>query len=70
MWTRHPLKRNLKTSSFLDIKFDLKNSIYNPNRKANVRSTYINNQSPSLLKQLTKSIAKKPFRNIVKKGHI
>ena len=57
MSTRH----HHKTVNFLDITFGLQNSIYNLYRKANYKPSYVNknsNQPPSILKQLTKSIAK------------
>ena len=54
---------NLKTVNFLDITFDLRNNIYKPYCKANDKPTYINESSshpPSILKQLTNSIGKRP----------
>ena len=47
---------------FLDITFDLCNSLYKPYKKPNNKPIYINKQSnhpPNVLKQLPKSIAKR-----------
>ena len=53
---------NLKLVDFLDVTFDLYNSLYKPYRKPNNKPIYISKQSnhpPNVLKQLPKSIAKR-----------
>ena len=52
---------NSKNVNFLDITFDLQNSVYKPYRKCNGKPTFMNKNSNhplSILKQLTKSIEK------------
>ena len=56
------IKCNLKSIDFLDITFDLVNSIYKSYRKPCNKPLYINKHSkqpPNILKQLPKSIGKR-----------
>ena len=53
---------NLKSVDFLDVTFDLYNSLYKPYRKPNNKPIYINKQSNhplNVLKQLPRSITKR-----------
>ena len=53
---------NFKLVDFLEVTFDLYNSLYKPYRKPNNKKIYINKQSnhpPIFLKQLPKSIVKR-----------
>ena len=55
------VKANFKTVDFLDVRFDLINNIYQPYRKPNSETVYINKQSnhpPNILKDLPKTINK------------
>ena len=52
----------MKSVNFLDVTFDLYNSLFNPYGKPNDKPIYINKQSnhpPNFLKQLPKSVAKR-----------
>ena len=67
---------NLKSVNFLDVTFDLHNSLYKPYRKPNNKPICVNKQSshpPNVLKQLPKSITKRisdtsPSKNIFDKS--
>ena len=56
------VKTNLKTADFLDVRLDLVNNTYQPYRKPNSETIYINKQSnhpPNILKELPKSVNKR-----------
>ena len=56
------VKINLKTVDFLDVRLDLINNTYQPYRKPNSETVYINKQSnhpPNILKDLLKAISKR-----------
>ena len=56
------VKTNLKTVDFLDVRLDLINNTYQPYRKPNSETVYINkdsNYSPNILKDLPKAINKR-----------
>ena len=56
------VKTNLKTVGFLDVRLDLINYTYQPYRKPNSETVYINkhsNHPPSILKELPKAINKR-----------
>ena len=56
------VKRNLKTADFLDVRLDLTNNAYQPYRKPNSKTVYINkhsNHPPNILKDLPKAINKR-----------
>ena len=56
------VKTNIKTVDFLDVRFDLINNTYQPYRKPNSETVYINKQSNhplNILKDLRKAINKR-----------
>ena len=56
------VKTNLKTKDFLDLRLDLINDTYQPYRKPNSKTVYINKHSnypPNILTELLKSIDKR-----------
>ena len=56
------VKKNLKTVDFLDVRLDLINNTYQPYRKPNSETVYINkdsNHPPNILKDLPKAINKR-----------
>ena len=56
------VERNLKTVHFLDVRLDLINNTYQPYRKPNSETVYINkdsNHPPNILKDLPKAINKR-----------
>ena len=56
------IRTNLKTVDFLDVRLDLINNTYQPYRKPNSETVYINktsNHPPNILKELPKVINKR-----------
>ena len=56
------VKTNLKTADFLDVRLDLVNNTYQPYRKPNSETVYINkhsNHPPNILKELPKAVNKR-----------
>ena len=56
------VKTDLKTADFLDVRLDLVNNTYQPYRKPNSETVYINkhsNHSPNILKELPKAVNKR-----------
>ena len=56
------VKTNIKTADFLDVRLDLVNNTYQPYRKPNSETVYINKHSnhlPNILKELPKAVNKR-----------
>ena len=56
------VKTNQKVAHFLDIHFEIVQSIYQPYKKGNVEPLYINknsNHPPTVIKQIPKAISKR-----------